>query len=197
MKQLLFAILALTLAGCASMPRQNQPASQQVTLPDGTTLQQRTSDNPGPTRVTTRERYDPKTGAVTIRETDVQTGASQFFTMPDFGGENNLMLIGAGIILLGIVCLFFPLTAPFAWWVAGGGLLLILLGSWLKSPFAPWVTGGVIVLGLGYVAYRNRKALMGVVRGVENQKTAGGKVTDSIDKTTTEADDRVIADLRK
>ena len=167
-----------------------------MTLPDGTKLDQRTSDNPGPTRVRTQETFG-EDGRPTQRITEVETGASQFFAMPDFSGENWTMYTGIAIILLGIAAFFSLLTRPLAPYAVGAGVALIAFGSFLKTPIAPWITGIVLVSGLGIVAYRNRHALLGVTNGVEKlDDETKAKAKASIDTTTTESDDKVIREVK-
>lgn len=192
---MIFLTIFALLAGCGTSGLLTDPARQHTDLTTGQ-VGQTTSNNPGKTLTRTNEKFHAD-GTLAERSTLTETGASQFFSMPDFAGENWTMYAGIGMVVAGGAMLFFPLTSPFAITVAGGGVVLIALGSWLKTPAAPWVVGLLLIGGLAYVAYRNRKALIGVVKGVESaDKTAQAAVKSSIYKTTTEGDDKIIKSVK-
>lgn len=130
-----------------------------------------------------------KDGTVTLEYIDK---GSQWFVDPNFTGENWIMYAGIAGIVLGIGMFFFGITAQIAPWVIAGSVALIVLGSWLKTSYAPFVTTAFIIIGLAYALYRNRKALVNVVKAVNDDEQVKAKVYSSTDHN----DDNIINKIK-
>lgn len=184
-------LFTLLLAGCGTPQKPLAPARQYVLTPN-TQVEQTSSENTRGSRVDVKETFHAD-GTIKSREVQSRSDGGQWFHVPDFTGENWTMYAGIGIAVLGVAMFFFPLTSPLAGWVIAGGIGMVALGSWLKSDMAPWVTGGIIVAGLAYAFYRNRKALHNAVQGIEQSGSTEAK--QAVYRNTDHSDDKLIKGL--
>jgi hypothetical protein len=191
---MLIVFAAVLLTGCDGASRTLSPSQVRVyTLAGDVHAEVTGSENTQGGRVSLARKAD---GTVTLDYTDK---GSQWFSVPDFTGENVVVYVGIGLILLGVVSIWIPFLAPAKFLILGLGGAFIIGGSFMKregfETLMFWFLAGGIVLVLGYLVYRYWSGLKEIVTGVEKSESDVAK--QSIHEQTSHATDKIINGLTK